>query len=73
MNFKAEISDWTASRATPTGCQPPIVRGCTEAEATKALVMNGTELDGRVLKVNVAENKPRRDFGGGGGGGGSRY
>ena len=44
----------------------------SEAEASKALAMNGKELDGRVLKVNVAENKPRRD-GGGGGGGGRRY
>lgn len=30
---------------------------------------DGTEVDGRNLKVNIAEDKPRRDGGGGGGGG----
>jgi RNA recognition motif-containing protein len=39
------------------------------APALKAL--DGFELDGRALKVNEAENKPRN--GGGGGGGGSRW
>ncbi len=34
--------------------------------------LNGVELDGRSLKVNVAQDKPRRD-GGGGGGRGGRY
>lgn len=29
---------------------------------------DGTELDGRTLKVNLAEDKPRRSGGGGGGG-----
>ncbi len=38
--------------------------------AIKAL--NGFELDGRALKVNEAENKPRGG-GGGGGGGGRRW
>jgi len=32
--------------------------------------MNGTDLDGRTLKVDVAQDKPRRDNRGGGGGGG---
>ena len=31
---------------------------------------NGRELDGRPLRVNEAQDKPRRSFGGGGGGGG---
>jgi len=39
----------------------------SEADAQKALAMNGTQLDGRTLKVNIAEDKPRRDGGGGGG------
>ena len=37
--------------------------------ATKAITeMNGTELDGRTIKVNEAEDKPPRSGGGGGGG-----
>ena len=45
--------------------------------------MDGTQLDGRSIKVNEAEEKPRggggggggggRGFGGGGGGGGNRW
>jgi hypothetical protein len=31
--------------------------------------MDGAELDGRAIRVNEAENKPRRGGGGGGGGG----
>ncbi len=52
-----------------------------EMEAAKSAVgeMNGTTLDGRSIKVNEAEEKPRNSaprgggggFGGGGGGGGS--
>ena len=39
--------------------------------ATKAIAeMDGTELDGRTIKVNEAEDKPVRSGGGGGGGGG---
>lgn len=38
-----------------------------ERDAQKALALNGTQLDGRELKVNIAEDKPRRDGGGGGG------
>jgi RNA recognition motif-containing protein len=34
---------------------------------------NGRELDGRPLRVNEAQDKPRRSFGGGGGGGGGGY
>lgn len=33
---------------------------------------DGRELDGRQLRVNEAQDKPRRSFGGGGGGGGGR-
>ncbi len=41
--------------------------------AAKAITeMNGTELDGRSIKVNEAEDKPPRSGGGGGGGGGGR-
>ncbi len=37
--------------------------------ATKAISeMDGTELDGRTIKVNEAEDKPARSGGGGGGG-----
>jgi RNA recognition motif-containing protein len=56
----------------------------SEEEAQKAIVaMNGKELDGRALTVNIArprEDRPagggggggRREYGGGGGGGGRR-
>lgn len=39
--------------------------GCSQAIDT----MNGASLDGRELRVNEAEDKPRRSGGGGGGGG----
>ncbi len=43
------------------------------ADAEKAIAeMDGTNLDGRTIRVNVAEDKPRRSGGGGGGGGGGR-
>ena len=42
----------------------------TESEAAKsALALNGTELDGRTIKVDTASEKRS----GGGGGGGSRF
>lgn len=58
----------------------------SEAEAQKAIeALNGKELDGRALTVNVARPReerppgggggsrgPRRDYGGGSGGGGGR-
>ncbi len=54
----------------------------SEEEAQKAIAaMNGAQLDGRALTVNIArprEERPagggggRREFGGGGGGGGRR-
>ena len=61
----------------------------TPEEAQKAIAaMNGQQLDGRALTVNIARPKeerapggggggrdrgPRRDYGGGGGGGGGGY
>ena len=41
-----------------------------EEEAAKKAIaaLNGTMLDGRTIKVDAAEDKPRRDGGGGGGG-----
>ena len=39
----------------------------SDAEAQAAMALDGQDLDGRNLKVNVA--KPREDRGGGGGGG----
>jgi RNA recognition motif-containing protein len=52
-----------------------------EAGAKAAIAMDGQSLDGRAMRVNEAENKPRTGggggggrggFGGGGGGGGGR-
>jgi cold-inducible RNA-binding protein len=46
-----------------------------EEDAKKALALDGSQLDDRSIKVNIAEDKPRRDggnFGGGGGNGGAR-
>ena len=41
------------------------------ADAQKAMAeMDGAEIDGRSVRVNEAEDKPRRTGGGGGGGGG---
>jgi RNA recognition motif-containing protein len=43
------------------------------AGAQRAIAsMNGTDLDGRAIKVNAAEDKPRSSGGGGGGGFGGR-
>ena len=42
----------------------------TDAEANNAVTrMNGSMLDGRALRVNIAEDRPRGGGGGGGGGG----
>ena len=41
----------------------------SNADASRAMqALNGKEMDGRALKINEAQDKPR-----GGGGGGSRY
>ena len=44
------------------------------ADASAAIAaLDGSDLDGRSIRVNLAEDKPRRDNrGGGGGGGGGR-
>ena len=45
----------------------------TPEEAQKAIsAMNGAQLDGRALTVNIARPKEERPGGGGGGGGGRR-
>jgi RNA recognition motif-containing protein len=48
----------------------------TFADASSAsdaiAAMDGKELDGRAIRVNLAEDKPRRGGRGGGGGGGGR-
>ena len=46
----------------------------TDADSASAAIdaMNGQDLDGRTIRVNLAEDKPRRDNRGGGGGGGNR-
>ena len=42
----------------------------SNADASKAMqALNGKDMDGRALKINEAQDKPR----GGGGGGGGRY
>ncbi|MBD3857991.1 MAG: RNA-binding protein, partial [Acidobacteria bacterium] len=42
-----------------------------DESADKAVAaLNGTELDGRTIKVDVAQAKQRSNGGGGGGGGG---
>ena len=41
-----------------------------DESAEKAMSdLNGKDMDGRALRVNEAQDKPRRDGGGGGGGG----
>jgi len=45
----------------------------SDADAKAAIAaMDGKDLDGRSLKVNEAQDKPRTGGGGGGGGGGGR-
>jgi RNA recognition motif-containing protein len=45
----------------------------SNADASRATqALNGTDFEGRTLKVNEAQDKPRSG-GGGGGGGGRRY
>lgn len=46
----------------------------SDAESARSALgeMNGTSLDGRNIKVNEAEERPRTNGGGGGGGGASR-
>lgn len=45
-----------------------------QSDAEKALALDGTQLDGRTIKVSIAqERQPRTGGGGGGGGGGRRW
>jgi len=46
----------------------------SNSDASRAMQsLNGKEMDGRALKINEAQDKPRGGGGGGGGGGYSRY
>lgn len=45
----------------------------SQQAAEKALALNGKEIDGRALKVNMAQEKESRGGRGGGGGGRSRW
>lgn len=65
------ISDRDTGRSRGFG----FVEMGSDDEAQAAIsALNGSDLDGRTLRVNEAEDKPKRDGGGfGGGGGGRRY
>jgi len=46
----------------------------SNADASRAMqALNGKDMDGRALKINEAQDKPRGGGGGGGGGNYSRY
>jgi cold-inducible RNA-binding protein len=61
------ISDRDTGRSRGFG----FVTFAEEEAAQKAIAdLNGSELDGRTIKVNEAEDRPRHDRGGRGGGGG---
>jgi cold-inducible RNA-binding protein len=47
-----------------------VTMGSAEAANAAIAKLNGTTLDGRVIKVNEAQERPPRGGGGGGGGGG---
>jgi RNA recognition motif-containing protein len=47
-----------------------VTMGNAHEAASAIAAMNGANLDGRVLRVNEAEERPQRSGGGGGGGGG---
>jgi cold-inducible RNA-binding protein len=49
-----------------------VTMASAQAAATAISKMNGATLDGRQLRVNEAEDRPRGGGGGGGGGGGFR-
>ncbi|WP_437908288.1 RNA-binding protein [Sorangium sp. So ce327] len=51
-----------------------VTMGSAQAANSAISQLNGAMLDGRALKVNEAQERPARGFGGGGGGGGrDRY
>jgi len=71
-----EVTDVHAVTDRETG-QPRgfafVTMGSAAAAATAIAEMNGAMLDGRMLRVNEAEERPNRGGGGGfGGGGGGR-
>ncbi|WP_437740369.1 RNA-binding protein [Sorangium sp. So ce1504] len=47
-----------------------VTMGSAQAANSAISQLNGAVLDGRALKVNEAQERPARGFGGGGGGGG---
>jgi RNA recognition motif-containing protein len=47
-----------------------VTMGSNEAAQAAIASLNGSNLDGRSLRVNEAEERPNRSGGGGGGGGG---
>jgi RNA recognition motif-containing protein len=49
-----------------------VTMGSREQAEGAMAAMNGSDLDGRALKVNEAEERPSGGGGGGGGGGGNR-
>jgi RNA recognition motif-containing protein len=69
INEAKVISDRDTGRSRGFG----FVTFSDAAAATAAIEkMDGTELDGRSIRVNLAEDKPRGGRGGGGGRGGDR-
>ena len=66
----AVISDRDTGRSRGFG----FVTFAQDSDADNAIEgMNGRELDGRTLNVNVARERAPRGGGGGGGGGGGRW
>ncbi|MFU8781368.1 MAG: RNA recognition motif domain-containing protein [Kiritimatiellia bacterium] len=64
------ISDRETGRAKGFG----FVEMRDNAEANKAIeALNGRDMDGRALRVNESQPKPRSGGGGGGGGRGGRW
>jgi len=70
-----DIADIHVATVRETG-QPRgfafITMGSAQAAQSAIAKMNGAMLDGRPLRVNEAEDRPRAGGGGGGGGGGGR-
>ena len=67
VNEAKVISDRDTGRSRGFG----FVTYAEAQSATDAIAaLDGTELDGRTIRVNLAEDKPRRDSRGGSGGGG---
>ncbi len=59
------ISDRDTGRSRGFGF---VTYDAAEAATAAIAALDGTELDGRTIRVNLAEDKPRRDSRGGGGG-----